>query len=158
MKAIVAMTRNRVIGKNNGIPWRLAGEQKWFKEITMGHPVLMGRKTFESIGQPLPGRHNLVVTRSGKIDGVEIVRDLEKFDPISREADGKEVFVIGGSEIYRTLLPKCDTIYVTMVKEEYDGDTYFPEFESHFKVCDILRETPEYQVFLYERVRGDVAA
>jgi dihydrofolate reductase len=153
MKAIVAMTRNRVIGKNNKIPWVLPGEQKWFKEATMDHPILMGRKTFESIGRPLPGRHNIVVTRSGKIEGVEIVRDLEKFNPALYEANGKDVFVIGGSEIYRALLPKCDAIYVTLVKQEYEGDAYFPEFESYFEVSEVLRETPLYDVLLYRRAR-----
>jgi len=153
MKAIVAMTRNRVIGKNNKIPWRLPGEQKWFKLMTMGHTVLMGRKTFESIGRPLPGRQNIVVTRSGDIDGVEIVRNLEKFDPDPYEADGKEVFVIGGAEIYRALLPRCKTIYVTMVKQEHDGDAYFPEFESGFEIHEVIRETPEYDVLRYRRIR-----
>jgi len=154
MKAIVAMTRNRVIGNKNKIPWHLPGEQKWFKEATIGHPVLMGRKTFESIGRPLPGRHNIVVTRSGEIEGVEIVRDLTTFNPALYEANGRDLFVIGGSEIYRALLPKCDVIYVTMVKQEYEGDTYFPEFESYFKVCELIRETPLYEVLLYRRARG----
>src|SRR6516165_8893639 len=98
----------------------------------MDHPILMGRKTFESIGRPLPGRHNIVVTRSGKIEGVEIVRDLEKFNPALYEANGKDVFVIGGSEIYRALLPKC---------------------ESYFEVSEVLRETPLYDVLLYRRAR-----
>jgi dihydrofolate reductase len=153
MKAIVAMTRNRVIGRENKIPWILPGEQKWFKETTSGHPVLMGRKTFESIGRPLPGRHNIVVTRSGEIEGVEIVRDLEKFNPALYETNGKDVFVVGGSEIYRALLPKCETIYVTMVKQEYEGDTYFPEFESFFEICEVIRETPLYDVLLFRRTR-----
>jgi dihydrofolate reductase len=153
MKAIVAMTRNRVIGKNNKIPWHLPGEQKWFKQITMGHSILMGRRTFESIGRPLPGRRNLVVTRSGEIEGVEMICDLEKFDPASYESDGKDLFIIGGAEIYRALLPKCETIYVTMVKGEYEGDTYFPEFESRFEVSEIMRETSEYDVLRYCRVR-----
>jgi dihydrofolate reductase len=151
VKAIVAMTRNRVIGKDNRIPWRLPGEQKWFKEITMGHFVLMGRKTFESIGRPLPGRRNLVVSRSGEVEGVEIIRDLEKFDPRPYEMGGKELFVIGGAEIYRALLPKCDSIYVTVVKEEFDGDTYFPAFESTFELCELIRETPAYDVLHYRR-------
>jgi dihydrofolate reductase len=152
MKAIVAMTRNRVIGKNNKIPWHLPGEQKWFKEITIGQSILMGRRTFESIGRPLPGRRNLVVSRSGEIEGVEMISDLDKFDPASYESNGKDLFVIGGSEIYRALLPKCETIYVTMVKQEYDGDTYFPEFESSFEVSEIIRETSEYDVLGYRRV------
>jgi dihydrofolate reductase len=153
MKAVVAMTRSRVIGKNNQIPWRLAGEQKWFKEITMGHSVLMGRKTFESIGRPLPGRRNIVVTRSGEIEGVEIVRDLENFDPRYYEESGKELFVIGGSEIYRALLPGCDQIFVTMVRQEYEGDTYFPEFEEAFEPERVIRDLSEYTVLLYRRIR-----
>ena len=95
----------------------------------MGHSILMGRKTFESIGKPLPGRHNLVVTRTGNFAGVELIRDLQTFDPALYEADGKEIFVIGGAEIYRALLVRCESIYVTIVKEEYEGDAYFPEFE-----------------------------
>jgi dihydrofolate reductase len=153
MKAIVAMTRKRVIGKNNQIPWRLRGEQKWFKEVTMGHSILMGRKTFESIGKPLPGRHNLVVTRTGSFAGVELIRDLQAFDPGLYEADGKEVFVIGGAEIYRALLDRCETIYVTIVKEEQEGDAYFPEFESEFVILETIRETPEFDIFCYHRRR-----
>jgi dihydrofolate reductase len=85
---------------------------------------------------------------------VEIVRDLEKFDPSPYEADGKEVFVIGGSEIYRALLPRCEIIYVTMVKREHDGDAYFPEFESGFEIREVIRETLEYDVLRYRRVCG----
>src|SRR6478672_13370502 len=103
MKAIVAMTRDRVIGKENRIPWRLPGEQRWFKEVTMGHSILMGRKTFESIGQPLPGRRNLVITRTGSFPGVELIRDLQTFDPTLYEVDGKEIFIIGGAKIYGAL-------------------------------------------------------
>jgi dihydrofolate reductase len=153
MKAIVAMTRKRVIGKNNQIPWCLRGEQRWFKEVTMGHSILMGRKTFESIGKPLPGRHNLVVTRSGNFAGVDLVRNLQTFNPALYEADGKEIFVIGGAEIYGALLVRCDTIYVTIVKEEYAGDAYFPEFESQFEISETIRETPEFDIFCYRRRR-----
>ncbi|MBV8174938.1 MAG: dihydrofolate reductase [Verrucomicrobia bacterium] len=151
MKAIVAMTSNRVIGKNNRIPWRLSGEQRWFKEVTMGHPILMGRKTFESIGRPLPGRRNLVVTRAGKFAGVELIRDLNAFDPAPYELDGAEIFVIGGAEIYQALLDRCDVIYATVVKREYDGDAYFPEFESQFEISEMIRETPEFDIFCYRR-------
>jgi dihydrofolate reductase len=153
MKAIVVMTRNRVIGKNNQIPWRLQGEQRWFKEVTMGHSILMGRKTFESIGKPLPGRRNLVVTRTGNFAGVDLVRDLQSFDPALYEADGKEIYVIGGAEIYGALLDRCDTIYVTVVKQEYAGDAYFPEFESQFEISETIRETPEFDIFCYRRRR-----
>jgi dihydrofolate reductase len=153
VKAIVAMTRKRVIGQDNQIPWRLRGEQKWFKEATMGHPILMGRKTFESIGKPLPGRRNLVVTRTGNFAGVDLIRDLQAFDPAPYELRGKEVFVIGGAEIYRALLDRCDTIYVTFVKEEFAGDAYFPEFETQFEVLETIRETPEFDIFRYGRHR-----
>jgi dihydrofolate reductase len=151
LKAIVAMTRKRVIGDGNRIPWRLQGEQRWFKEITMGHPILMGRKTFESIGKPLPGRRNLVVTRTGAFVGVDLVRDLETFDPAPYESEGKELFVIGGAEIYSTLLGRCNAIYVTIVKKEYAGDTIFPEFEPQFEISETIGETPEYDIFFYKR-------
>ena len=151
MRAIVAMTRNRVIGKNNKIPWRLPGEQRWFKEVTRGHAILMGRKTFESIGRPLPGRRNLVVTRTGKFAGVDLIHDLNVFDPGPYELDGAEIFVIGGAEIYKALLDRCDMIYATVVKRPYEGDAYFPEFESLFEISETIRETPEFDIFCYRR-------
>jgi dihydrofolate reductase len=151
MKAIVAMTRDRVIGKNNKIPWRLPGEQKWFKEVTMGHPILMGRKTFESIGRPLPGRRNLVVTRAGRFGGVDLIHDLKKFDPRPYEVDGREIFVIGGAEVYQALLDRCESIYVTVVKNEFQGDAYFPEFEDRFEISETIRETAEFDILLYQR-------
>jgi dihydrofolate reductase len=153
VKAIVAMTRNRVIGQNNKIPWRLRGEQKWFKEVTMGHPILMGRRTFESIGRPLPGRRNLVVTRTGNFAGVDLIRDLKAFDPTSYELHDNEIFVIGGAEIYEALLDRCATIYATIVKEEHVGDAFFPEFESEFELSATIRETTEFDIFFYQRRR-----
>src|ERR1700751_4233439 len=136
MKAIVAMTGARVIGLKNKIPWRLPGEQGWFKEVTMGQATLRGGRTFKSIGKPLPGRRNLVVTRTGNFAGVELIRDLEEFDPEPYEMDGNEIFVIGGAKIYRALLSRCNTIYGTIVKEEYPGDAYFPEFDSQFEILE----------------------
>ena len=121
--------------------------------MTMGHPILMGRKTFESIGKPLPGRRNLVVTRTGHFPGVELIRDLQAFDPGSYETDGKEIFVIGGAKIYEALLDRCDTIYGTIVREEYAGDAYFPEFESQFEIAETIQETPEFDIFRYQRRR-----
>lgn len=117
----------------------------------MGHSVMMGRKTFESIGKPLPGRLNLVVTRTGDFPGVELIRELKAFDPAPYEVDGKEIFVIGGAEVYRALLTRCDTIYVTFVKEDFAGDAYFPEFESSFALSERIRETPQYDIFSYKR-------
>jgi dihydrofolate reductase len=89
----------------------------------------MGRKTFESIGKPLHGRRNLVVSRSGVFDGVEMIRELHSFDPAPFEADGQDVFVIGGSEIYKKLLDRCELLYVSYVWNDYEGDSYFPQFE-----------------------------
>jgi dihydrofolate reductase len=151
MIAIVAMTPSRVIGRGSEIPWRIPGEQKWFKEATFGHPILMGSRTFESIGRPLPGRQNLVVSRSSSWPGVETIRDLSEFDP---DQYSPEVFVIGGAEIYAQLLDRCRELLITCVKSEYDGDVYFPEFESKFRFIEQIRETSDYVIERWRRVSG----
>jgi dihydrofolate reductase len=133
MKAIVAMTPTRVIGRGNTIPWKIPGEQKWFKEVTMGHCVLMGSKTYLSIGRLLPGRRNLIVSRSQSWEGAEMIRDLSQFDPANYR---EEVYVIGGGEIYQQLLERCDELLITQVKAEYPGDVHFPEYESKFSVVE----------------------
>jgi dihydrofolate reductase len=143
MIAIAAMTSSRVIGRGSQIPWRIPGEQKWFKEATLGHPILMGSRTFESIGRPLPGRQNLVVSRNRSWPEVEIIRDLSKFDPTQYSP---EVFVIGGAEIYAQLIGRCRELLITRVKTDYVGDTYFPEFESKFVLVEEIRETPDYVI------------
>jgi dihydrofolate reductase len=143
MIAIAAMTPSRVIGRGSQIPWHIPGEQKWFKEVTMGHPILMGGRTFESIGRPLPGRQNLVVSRTRSWAGVEIIRDLSQFDP---EQYSPEVYVIGGAEIYAQLLDRCRELLITRLKTEYEGDVYFPEFESKFRLVEQFRETPDYVI------------
>lgn len=148
MKVIVAMTPNRVIGSGNMIPWKIPGEQRWFREVTMGHCVLMGSKTYVSIGKPLPGRRNLVVSRSRSWEGVEMIRDLSRFDPTDYR---EEIYVIGGAEIYQQLLDRCDELLITQLKTEYPGDTYFPEYESRFSVAEQIRETPDYWIFRYLR-------
>jgi dihydrofolate reductase len=149
MIAIAAMTRSRVIGRGSEIPWRIPGEQKWFKEATFGHPILMGSRTFESIGRPLPGRQNLVVSRSRSWPGVETIRDLSQFDP---DQYSPEVFVIGGAEIYAQLLDRCRELLITRVKSEYAGDVYFPEFESKFRLIEQIRETPDYVIERWMRL------
>jgi dihydrofolate reductase len=148
VKAIAAMTPSRVIGRGNTIPWKIPGEQKWFKEVTMGHCVLMGSKTYVSIGKPLPGRRNLVVSRKQYWEGVELIRDLAQFNPADYQ---EEIFVIGGAEIYRQLLDRCDELLITRLKAEYSGDIYFPEYESKFRIVEQLRETPDYRIFRYAR-------
>jgi dihydrofolate reductase len=126
---IVAMARNRVIGMNGKIPWHLPNDLRFFKRLTMGHPIIMGRKTFESIGSLLPGRTTVVVTRRPDyaVPGAIVAHTLEA--AITACANDAEVFVIGGAEIYRAALPLADRIYLTTVDAEPAGDTWMPEFD-----------------------------
>lgn len=126
---IVAHDKNRVIGYENKMPWHLPGDLQYFKEMTMGKPVIMGRKTFESIGRPLPGRRNIVITRnkSYKANGIEVVSSLDEALQLTKE--DVEVMVIGGEQIFRLALPLADRLYITEIDEEFKGDTYFPEYE-----------------------------
>jgi len=124
---IVAMDRNRVIGHQGKVPWRLPADLKRFRALTMGHHILMGRKTWESISRPLPGRTNVVVTRNRAYSaaGATVAPSLHAALELAR--DDPETFVIGGGEIYREALPLADRVYVTQVQAEYPGDTFFPE-------------------------------
>lgn len=146
--AIVAMSSNRVIGANGKIPWHLPEDLRWFKERTLGGALIMGRKTYDSIGRPLPGRQTFVVSRSAEIVGVEMIRDLATFDCNSIE---KPIYVVGGSEIYAQMLPRCTELYLTRLKTEAAGDTYMPEFESDFPKVTLLRETDQFQILHYQR-------
>ncbi len=125
---IAAMTNNHVIGKNNALPWHLPADLKHFKNITMGKPIIMGRKTFESIGKPLPGRQNIILTRDKNyhIDGCTIIHSLDELQSCTNAA---EIFVIGGAEIYKQLLPLTQKLYLTFIDTEIDGDSYFPEWQ-----------------------------
>lgn len=126
---IAAMDRNRLIGNKNQLPWHLPADFAHFKAITMGKPIIMGRKTFESIGKPLPGRINIVLSRNPEIqfDGVVCVSSFE--DAINAVSDAEEVMVIGGSTLYEMLLPQVDRMYITYVDGEFTGDAWFPEFD-----------------------------
>ena len=144
MTAIVAMALNRVIGRDGGVPWKLKGELAFFKRTTMGHVVVMGRRTFESIGRPLPGRENVVVSRSvAAIEGVRVVGSPEE---VVEATDGRTTFVIGGAEIYRALLPRCDEVLLTVVLGEVEGDTVLPRFEESFHVEGILERGEGWEV------------
>ena len=128
LSIIVAMTRNRVIGKDNDMPWHLPAELRHFKHLTMGKPIVMGRRTFESIGRVLPGRKNIVITRDPQFSfrGVTVVH---AFDAAIRAASGvEELMIIGGANLYRQTLDRVDRLYITLLDVELEGDTFFPEF------------------------------
>ena len=135
---IVAMDKNRAIGKHGGLPWKIPAELEYSKDVTMGKPIVMGRKTHESIGRALPGRRNVVVTRQEnyKPHGDCIVAQSmdEAFEKLEDEGvlegtPDEEIFVIGGAELYHTALPAADRIYITEIDNEFDADVFFPEFE-----------------------------
>jgi dihydrofolate reductase len=128
---IAALAANNVIGSNNTIPWHIPGEQKRFKEITMGHCLIMGRKTWQSIGRPLPGRHNIVVTRNTSFTapGAEVVHSLEQ--GIAACRGDEKIFIIGGEQLYRLALGLADTLILTMLDHEVIGDACSPEFSCH---------------------------
>lgn len=146
MKAIAAMARNRVIGAEGRIPWHLPEDLKFFKRTTLGHVVLMGRKTYESLGKPLPGRENWVVSRTGEFPGVKTFRDLSEIEPPN---DGRELFVIGGAQVYEALLPRCSELYLTLVDQEVGGDAFFPKFEDDFVFKEIVFAAPGMEVRRY---------
>ena len=126
---VVAMARNRVIGRDNALPWRLPEDLRHFKAVTLGKPVLMGRRTFESIGRPLPGRTNLVLTRhtGWKRDGVVAVHSLE--EALAHGKAAQELAGIGGADIFRLLMPLATRIYLTRIHADIPGDTLFPPLD-----------------------------
>lgn len=145
---IVAMASNRVIGLNNKMPWHLSADLKRFKQITLGAPILMGRKTFESIGRPLPGRANIILSRNPAYeqDGCIVVNDLETA-LWTGGRHGDELFVIGGADLYREMLPRADRLYMTEIKRAFAGDTFFPEWNPD-----------EWEEIAREEIDDDVAA
>jgi dihydrofolate reductase len=129
---IAAVARNRVIGRDGGLPWRIPADLRYFKAQTMGKPVVMGRKTWQSIGKPLPGRQNIVVSRDRALSlpGVTVVGDLiAALEAAARLMPGREVMVIGGAAIYASALPLADRLYLTEVHADVAGDVVFPEFD-----------------------------
>lgn len=128
---IVAVAENGVIGRDNELPWRLSADLKRFKALTMGHHLLLGRKTFASIGRALPGREMIVVSRDAPPlpDGVHLAHSVEEGIERARSYDEDELFVAGGASLYAATLPLCDRIYMTHVEAEIDGDVMFPEVD-----------------------------
>ncbi|MEY3896719.1 MAG: hypothetical protein RLZZ214_2239 [Verrucomicrobiota bacterium] len=146
LTAVVAMTPDRVIGRNGGLPWSLPADLAFFKRTTSGHPIVMGRKTYESIGRPLPKRRNIVLTRdaSWSADGVEVIHHPHELEGLP-EIHGR-VFIIGGSEIYAAFLPNLEDLLVSHVFENHPGDTWFPEFEDRFPRSEVIETHPEFEV------------
>lgn len=139
LSVIVAVAENWVIGRDNALIWRLSADLKRFKSITSGHTVLMGRKTFDSLGRALPNRRNVVITRNDCLscEGVEFVQSIDAALALLKDED--EVFIIGGGSIYKEMLNNADNLYLTVVHTEPKGDTYFPEIDDSWK--EISRES-----------------
>lgn len=128
LSLIVAMDKNNVIGKNNDMPWHLPNDLKHFKNTTLGHTMVMGRKTFESIGRVLPGRKTIVLTSSEQTfpEGVDVIRSIDEILTLEKKNEDKEVFVIGGGQLFKEMIDHADRLYVTEIDEAFEGDIYFP--------------------------------
>lgn len=161
LSAIAAMAENRTIGNKNQLPWHLPADLKHFKTVTSGHPVLMGRKTYDSIGRPLPNRTNIILTRDSHFKAPEcvVVSSTDEALSQAKAVGADEIFVIGGATIYRQLMPEIKKLYLTIVHHKFLGDAHFPEFdESEWK--EVSRETHEpdsnnpysYSFILLERI------
>jgi len=133
LSILVAMAKNRVIGRNNQLPWHLPADLKHFKLLTMGQIIVMGRKTYESIGRPLPGRENIIITRQSgyEVPGATVVNSLQDALSICEESSttNNESFIIGGEKLYRQTLDICQRMYITEIQSDFEGDTVFPEFD-----------------------------
>lgn len=150
-KAVIAMASNRVIGRDGTLPWRLPEDLKWFKKLTMGHPIVMGRKTMESIGRALPGRRNVVLSRGANalLPGFELARSTDELDALL--ANETEAAVIGGAQIFRELLPLCDEVYLSYIFESYEGDVFLPDFEAEFTQVGTLFANDDFELRHYRR-------
>src|SRR5438270_3094092 len=142
------MSMNRVIGAAHKIPWHLPEDFKWFKKMTTGQIVVMGRKTFESIGKPLPNRTTMVLSRTNfSFPGVQTISDLRQ---INLAGETCEFFICGGAQIYEQALPLCSDLYLTLVNRVIEGDVFFPPFESQFELVKELQDNPEFKILHYK--------
>lgn len=125
---VVAMSRSKLIGREGGLPWRLSRDLKHFRQLTWGKPIIMGRKTHESLGRPLPGRTNIVLTHQAdyQAEGCLVVHSVDEALDQARSTGTDEAMIIGGAEVYREFLTRCDAIYLTLVEGEFEGDVFFP--------------------------------
>ena len=147
------MSLNRVIGNGNRIPWHLPEDFKWFKKMTTGQVVVMGRKTFESIGKPLPNRQTIVLTTSPHpITGVQTAASLDEVAKLVPLTDPRDVFVCGGAKVYNQALPLCSDLYLTVVNRTVEGDALFPPFEDKFELVETIFEYPDFKILHYRNL------
>ena len=168
------MSLDRVIGAGNKIPWHLPEDFKWFKKMTTGHVIVMGRKTFEAIGKPLPNRETIVLSRTEfAYPGITVIHDLKELlqtnpspvladtlSPSDGERAGvrgnptrvtllRQIFICGGAQVYAQALPLCSDLYLTLVKRHVEGDAFFPPFEDQFELVEEIRDSPEFKILHY---------
>ncbi len=151
---VSAMTNNRIIGSNNTLPWRIPEELQYFKEVTMGKPMIMGRKTFASIGnKPLPGRQAIVLTNKDlqKQNNTYFVNSVEDALQIAQDVGTEEVMVAGGAMVYQQFLPIANKMYLSIIKNDYEGDTLFPEYNEDDWVTIKTTEYQEFTTYIFER-------
>ncbi|MFO8028219.1 MAG: dihydrofolate reductase [Opitutales bacterium] len=143
-KAIAAMSENGVIGNAGDMPWHLPEEFNWFKKATMGGVLIMGRKTYESIGKPLPGRETCVLSRQPvAIPGVKSLTDIEQIHQLDTD---KTIWIAGGAEIYRQTLDDCDELFLTRIHRHCEGDTFFPDFEDRFELAEVIEKNADFTI------------
>lgn len=148
---IAALSKNRVIGKDNKLPWHISDELRKFKQLTTGHTVIMGRKTFESLGKPLPNRNNIVISHSlSPRPAVSVCRDLDEALQKAHSFN-RDIYIIGGAALFEQALPRADRMYISHVKKEYDGDTYFPKFNPCDWKVEEVEDYPEFEFVVYAR-------
>lgn len=152
LTGIVAMTADRVIGRDGTLPWHLPGDLAFFKRTTSGHPIVMGRATYDSIGRPLPKRRNIVITRNPdwSADGVETLGSPDELASLGIDT---EIFIIGGGAIYESFLPQLDELLVSHVFEPHPGDTHFPAFEHLFSPPEVVEKHDDFEVRRYCRLK-----
>ena len=150
--AVAAMSSNRVIGQSGTLPWHIPEDLQFFKQLTSGHPVIMGRKTFESIGHPLPNRLNVIISTSLKTapEGTLLLTSIDRLSEPDACLNGK-VFVIGGAQLYTSLMQQIGEIYLSYIYANHEGDVFFPEFEDDFAPYDVIRRYEIFEVRRYLR-------
>ncbi len=151
LEGVVAMTSSRVIGRDGGLPWHMPEDLQVFKRLTTGHPIVMGRKTFDSMKRPLPNRQNIVLTRDASWSSPGAERIAAPEDLLSMKLMDKRICVIGGAQIFALFMPVTDILWVSRIQEEYEGDTIFPEFEHDFLHAEKMESFTGFELWKYSR-------